>query len=397
MNILIDGRTIKPNPSGLGVWNLQLLRRLVQKKEIRVYLLLSKNCDYAFSDDNTLAPYINKQIHLIYANHNYRFVTIKRFLFEQFYLPSIIKKLKIDLFHATDSFGIPLFLPNKVKTLLTVHDLIPLSLYKEYLDIFQFLIYKLSLFIAAKKADKVVAISEKTMLDINYYLKIPKQKIITIYDGVDKSNQSSKETQKKAFARLSQQNNLSKNKYLLYYGGFGLRRNVPLLLKSFIELKKDPQFSEIKLVLSGRIKGAKEQALVNLQQIKKIVSLAKITKQVVFLEYLSQSQKEILINNCLYYISLSAYEGFGLGPIEAIRHGKPTLSSKPGILASFKEPNIYLLNNLDKHEIVKRMKLLAIKPLQETDFDKLKKFIQPFSWDKMADKYHALYLKMLNE
>lgn len=396
IKILIDGRTIKNNPSGLGVWNLQLVSNLLKNINLKIYLLISQNCTYNFRLNSNLASSLGKNLILIKANHNYKFVSFERFVFEQWQLRHIISKYKIDLYHATDSFGIPASLQTSVKVILTIHDLIPLTPYREYVNTWQLLLYKLSLNISTKRANKICAISEKTHKDIQNYLHVPSQKLTVIYDGIDETYNHPKAQLDQTFTKLAKQHKIVSKKYLLYYGGFGSRRNVPLLVKSFAKLVHEYQQKSLKLMLSGRITNAKHEALNNLHNIINLTKKLQVFDQVIFLDYLSPVEKETLVKNCLFFVALSGYEGFGLGPLEAIKYHVPILSSKPGILASYQQPNFYLLDNLEIKTVVTKMKLLVDKVSNETDFNALIAFTNQFSWPKMAAQYYKLYQEMIN-
>lgn len=396
IKILIDGRTIKNNPSGLGVWNLQLVNNLLKNKNLKIYLLISQNCTYNFKLNSNLASNLGKNLILIKASHDYKFVSFERFLFEQWQLRQIISKYQVDIYHATDSFGVPIALQKPVKVILTIHDLIPLTPYREYINTWQLLLYKLSLNISTKRANKICAISEKTHRDIRTYLHVPSQKLTVIYDGIDETYNHSKAQLDQTFTKLAKQHKIVSKKYLLYYGGFGSRRNVPLLVKSFAKLVHKYQLTSLKLVLSGRITNAKHESLKNLQNIINLTKELQVFDQIIFLDYLTPIEKETLIKNCLFFVALSGYEGFGLGPLEAIKYHVPILSSKPGILASYQQSNFYLLDKLEINTIVSKMKLLVDGVSNETDFYALVAFTNQFSWPKMAAQYYKLYQQMID-
>ncbi|MCS6956705.1 MAG: glycosyltransferase family 4 protein [Patescibacteria group bacterium] len=399
MNIFIDGRTIKQNPSGVGKWNLCLVRELLKKPISKIFLLLPNNCSYDFfSDKNLFSKEINKKLILIKSSPPYQFVNKDRFLFEQFTLNKLIQKINPDIFHATDSFGIPFNLNKKIATILTIHDLIPLTPYRELMSFPQYILYKISLNISIKKAQKIVAISDNTKKDIIKYLRLKENEISVIYNGVDRPSIFSSKNEKNRWQELSKNLKLTQKKYILYYGGFGKRRNIPTLIESFNQLlqkKIIPQ--DFKLVLSGRIINAKSEHLKNLLTLKTLIKKLHVEKNIIFLDYLNDLDKAVLIKNALFFCSLSLYEGFGLTPIEVLVYHIPAIFTCVGIWYSYNKPSNFIINNpLSKNEIIEKMtNLIKNKFNFKNDYNNLLSFIDNFSWKKMVDEYYNLYKNLL--
>ena len=394
MRIFIDGRTIKQNPSGVGIWNLRLINELLKKDIEKIYLLTQKNCDYPFKKDSHFKNFTESKLTIIEASHPYRFVSLNRFLYEQLLLARIIQRINPDVAHFTDSFGIPFLLSNKIKTVLTVHDLIPLTPYKEYLNHFQFLLYRLSLKVSLTRADRIVAISEKTKKDLIQLLKIPQADIEIIHDGIDKPLNFGKKDIDLQWKRLSKDYGLLSNEYILYLGGFGKRRNVPTIIGVFSKgLQKKIIPAHCKLVLSGRISNAKKEALENIVKMKHIVKELQLERNVIFMDYVSNLEKTVFIKHCLFFISLSFYEGFGLAPLEGLMHRKPTIFTRVGIWESYRKKNNFIVENPLSHvEILGKIQRLLHANLQESnDFEDLLQFIRQFSWKRMTEEYFDLY------
>jgi len=394
MRIFIDGRTIKQNPSGVGLWNIRLTNELLKKNIGKIYLLTQKNCDYPFATDPNFNNSMPLKLTIIEASHADRFVSLNRFLYEQLFLIGIIQRINPHVAHFTDSFGIPLLLSNKIKTVLTVHDLIPLTPYKEYLNQFQLLLYKLSVQISVRRADRIVAISDKTKEDLIALLKLPDKNISVIYDGIDKSMDFSKKDLDGVWKRLSKEYGLVNNQYIFYLGGFGKRRNVPTLIDVFHKALREKIIpASYKLVLCGRISHAKKEALENIAKIKYMVRKLQLEYNVLFIDYVSDLEKTVFTNNCLFFLSLSFYEGFGLGPIEALKHNKATIFTRVGIWKSYDRENAFIVENpLSTLEILDKIQQLLRTNLKESrDFENLLQFIKQFSWKSMANEYFDLY------
>jgi glycosyltransferase involved in cell wall biosynthesis len=114
---------------------------------------------------------------------------------------------------------------------------------------------------------------------------------------------------------------------------------------------------------------------------------------VLFIDYVSDLEKTVFTNNCLFFLSLSFYEGFGLGPIEALKHNKATIFTRVGIWKSYDRENAFIVENpLSTLEILDKIQQLLRTNLKESrDFENLLQFIKQFSWKSMANEYFDLY------
>ena len=158
-----------------------------------------------------------------------------------------IKENKIDVIHLPSHMMpqiSPFFLNSNVKKVLTIHDLIPV-LFKNMP-----LLYKLwgpTLKFIKDKPDYIITDSENTKNDCITHLGIPKNKIRVIPLAAD---ERFKLLKNKSIIKeeLKIKYNIS-TPFILYVGTVELRKNIPLLIKSFYKLlNKGLKF---KLVLIG--------------------------------------------------------------------------------------------------------------------------------------------------
>src|SRR5579859_4888860 len=111
MKIGIDGRYAQDDLVGVGNYIKNLVEGFTNKGYECVIFYSSKpKCK------------IDKSSSIIISTSN-------RYLFEQIFLPIALIKNNIDIYHCTGNSGLPIF--TSVPTVLTIHDLIPLS-YKNY-------------------------------------------------------------------------------------------------------------------------------------------------------------------------------------------------------------------------------------------------------------------------
>ncbi|PJA88873.1 MAG: hypothetical protein CO139_00880, partial [Candidatus Moranbacteria bacterium CG_4_9_14_3_um_filter_36_9] len=103
---------------------------------------------------------------------------IRKIWWEKYLLPKIVKKDGCDIFISL--YQCTTILPNKVKHLMVVQDIIP-KLFPEYLNNSRKRYYWNLTEKAIDKADKIVAISKRTEKDLIQHLVIEAKKIATNY------------------------------------------------------------------------------------------------------------------------------------------------------------------------------------------------------------------------
>lgn len=101
-------------------------------------------------------------------------------------ITSQLEKEGIELFHGLSN-ELPLNIhKSRIKSIVTIHDLIFLR-YPQYYQSIDRKIYTYKFRKACENADKIIAISECTKRDIIRYFNIPDDKIEVVYQGCDVS------------------------------------------------------------------------------------------------------------------------------------------------------------------------------------------------------------------
>ncbi|MFQ5452061.1 MAG: glycosyltransferase family 4 protein [Candidatus Paceibacterota bacterium] len=383
IKVLIDGRTIRKNPSGVGYVVKNLVRELSCYSELAITVIVQKGV----VDIGVNSPNLK-----IYAtDFEYQFAGTKRFYFEQAILPRIISQIKPDIVHLTDSFGLPFYRSKKVKYIATVHDLIPMTKYRELMGRVGGFFYDVSIRQTIKSADKIVAVSKYTQRDIcRHFPDITRSKVSHVYNGIEQTVPK--------IAPVKQQAILKKfgidREYIFYLGGFAPRKNTVRLLEAFYTYKKTTN-SKIRLVLAGRM-SQKPDIVQTLAFLKKQVKKYGLDSEVIFLDYLNTHEKYTLLHNALFFAYISLYEGFGLPALEAFAADTPVLTSKDSPMQEVTKGLALYVDPQNVKEITEKLKYMThnINNYKEKAV-KGRQLINPtFSWDRAAKKYYQLYTKL---
>jgi glycosyltransferase involved in cell wall biosynthesis len=230
---------------------------------------------------------------------------------EQFALPMILKKYRIDLLHALH-FVVPLV--KVCPTIVTLHDAIHF-VYPQDLPSRLGRVYSRAMMkAAARSADRILTVSEYSKSDIVRYLDVNPGKITVTYAPLDE--RFHKVRNEAPLLRIRRRLGITGD-FLLYTGIFRERKNHLGLLNAFAILLAGGV--RVQLVIAGNL-GAGEKSLRD-----RAVELG-IEKPVVFAGFVSEEDLPSLYTAAKTYVCPSLYEGFGQTLIEAMACGTPVVS-----------------------------------------------------------------------
>jgi len=301
-------------------------------------------------------------------------------------LKMLLERNNISLFHSTHPYNLPI--SRKFNTIATVYDLIPLIFYNDYLKN-KFVNAKLSYryyLNNLKKADHLIAISERTKQDCIEYLGISENRITTIHLGID-TNIFQYIEDEELLENIKKKHSLP-SKFFLYVGGADFRKNVIRLVNAF-----------------GKIANSVEENLVlvvqwypawisNLQN--QLQSLG-IQQRVHFLSFV---ETEDLV--CLYTLTTallfpSLYEGFGLPVLEAFSCQTPVLCSNNSSLIEIAKDCAVLVDPYQEDDISRGiLKIAQDEKLRNELSIKGYNRSKEFSIEKMAKETLEVYHNVLS-
>lgn len=180
-----------------------------------------------------------------------------------------------------------------------------------YLD----LITRLSL----ARARAVIAISESTKQDICRLYGVPAQRVHVTHLGVDERFSPPTEAAKCAFRQKT-----GLGPYIYYQGTLEPRKNLNLLVEAYRQLQQAGEVGH-RLVLGGAPGWGYEA-------IREAVVRHGLEEQVLFLGYVSPAESPQWYGAADLFVYPSAYEGFGLPPLEAMACGTPVVTANTSSL-----------------------------------------------------------------
>lgn len=368
MKIGIDARLW--SQSGIGRYTKNLILSLAQIDKKNEYVVFTLS-----SDKEEIGTKLKSYNQWKIIEFNARWHSIS----EQISFPKIIDKEKIDLMHFP-YFSVPFFYRSPF--VVTIHDLIyhhfisgeastlPLWLYG-----FKMLAYRLTINAAAKKAKKIIAVSNFTKDDIIDNLVVNKRKIEVVYEGAND------------FIVSGNGANEYGN-YFLYVGNAYPHKNPEKLIKAFEIFSKENDF---KLIFVG-----KEDFFY--KKIRKRTKKLEKNRKIIYEFNVSDEKLAILYKNSVALIRPSLMEGFSLPPIEALMSGTVALVSDIPVHREILGESAIYFNPNDIYDIVSKMNFVSKLTNQKREelISSGREIASSFSWKKSAQQTQKIYESCLS-
>lgn len=358
MKIAIDARIIS---SSTGRYVERLLFYLQQIDTTNQYVVLLRAKDVIYWRPT------NPNFSVVVADFkNYSFA-------EQTKLKKLLKSLQLDLVH----FCMPQQpLGYRGARVTTIHDL---TLLKTYNSDKNWLAYHLKQLVGRHVFKSIARLnhfiftpSEYTKQEYMKFSGIDSRKVQVTYEAADVTSTSPEPL------------SLPFKRYILYVGQQSDYKNIKRLGDAHQKLLKS--YPDLGLVLVGSKNTASHQNETYFND--------KNYKNIFFPGFVSDAQLAWLYKNTEAYIFPSLMEGFGLPGLEAMSYGAPVISSNATCLPEIYQDAAYYFNPKDTNDIVRAIDtVLNDKELRDNLVVKGYEQLRKYSWQRMAEQTHAVYMK----
>lgn len=353
---------LKDKLEGIGWFTYETMKRLTQQyPQHRFLFLFDRDWDEEFIFSDNIIPVKVWPP----ARHPY----LWQFWFD-YSLPKVFKRYKPDIFLSTDGF---LSLKTHVPTVMVVHDL-GFEHYPEHTPAIVSKFYRKFTPIYAKKAARIISVSEFSKKDIVERYHINPDKIDVVHNGASELYIPLADEEK----FVTRQNFTGGKNYLLYVGSIHPRKNVKNLLQAYDEVRKEGG-TDLKLVIAGRMAWKTDETT-------QLYENMEFKNDVIFTGHLQLSDLTQLVASADAMVYPSLFEGFGIPALEARYCGVPVISSNRASLPEVAgEDAIYF-----DPENIGDLKNAILKFVQNKEYyfakaKNIAKAKQAFNWDKSAD------------
>lgn len=284
-------------------------------------------------------------------------------------IPAALKKYKADVFYSPDGY---LSLSTKVPQVGVIHDL-NFEHYPDDLPFLTRLYYRYFFPRFAKKAARIITVSEYSKSDLVKCYHIAPDKIDVAFNGVnDLYKPVSIETQ-----QLIRNKYTGGAAYFIFVGMLHQRKNIANLLRAFENYRHRPG-ANAKLLIVGHRKWWTNE-------METVYTGMKYRDEVVFTGRQPIEELVLLVGSALAMTYVSYFEGFGVPIVEAMRCGVPVITSDVTSMPEVSGDAAILTDPFKPESIADAMNTIATnETLRKTLAAKGIERAKLFDWDKTS-------------
>lgn len=275
---------------------------------------------------------------------------------------------------------LPVFRKPGLATVVTIHG-IEYEWLPAYESVLQRWYLPLSTKYAAMVADRIISVSQFTGEQLAVRMGVPREKITVIHEGytTDKAFQGNEKEREVILRKYG----LEKQKYLVFVGTVQPRKNLDRLIEAFSRLSD----RSLKLIIIGRLGWQYEGVLSAPEKWG-------VKDRVDIVGFISDTVRQVILENSLGYVQPSITEGYGLPVLEALAAGVPVATSVGGALTEIvteettRENVAILFDPTDVGDMVRGMeKLISLdKNARLRIIRKGQARAEKFTWEKAAQE-----------
>lgn len=270
MRIAVDARELQGKPTGVGRFLAELLAtwKTMAEAQAHEFVLLSPEG------------------------------TERGTLWEQLDLPRLVRGVQPDVLFSPGYTG-PI--RGRVPMVVAIHD-VSFAAHPEWFSWSEGARRRTVTTLAARKAKRVITISEFSKREIVAYLGVDDSKVAVVYPGV---------------SSLATGTDVRRRPTILFAGSVFNRRHVPELIDGFARIAREHPDTQLQIVGDNRTAPHVDLATV--------ANAAGVADRVHIRSYLPDDELCALYAESAAFVFLSEYEGFGLTPLEALAAGVPVV------------------------------------------------------------------------
>jgi glycosyltransferase involved in cell wall biosynthesis len=233
----------------------------------------------------------------------------------------------------------------------------------------------------------ILPVSNYLKNELITHYRIPKEKITTIYNGIDLQRFNPKNSGE----MIKEKYKIGNNKIVLFLGRLAPYKGIQFLLNAIPMIQKDAP--KTKFIIAG---SAREDVL----NLKRFISRLGIAKSLIFTGFVPEDEIPNLYAASDIFCYPSLWEGFGLTPAEASASGKPVVAFNhcaiPEVIKQ-KRTGI-LVPPKDVKELADAVAFLLQNETiaQKMGMEGRKRTESLFTWDKTVEKTIEIYKKYIN-
>jgi glycosyltransferase involved in cell wall biosynthesis len=288
----------------------------------------------------------------------------------------------MDVFHLTAPLPVKVKSNKTIKTVATIHDLIPLRLPYTTLDNKREIIRRLRT--TVELADQIITVSESSKNDIVNILGVDPDRISVTYQTSDLA--PFRPSEHSALPRVLSRYGLEHKRYALFVSAIEPKKNLRRLIEAFLEVD-----SPLPLVIVGKKAWMWENEIGNIET----VFGARALRRLRFLGYVPRVDLRYLYAGANFLAFPSLYEGFGLPALEAMQFGCPVLTSNISSLPEICGEAALYVDPFDRDDMREKIERMLNEPELRTWLTEAgREQAGKFTFDAYVQRLGAAYGKL---
>ena len=363
---------LKDKLEGIGWVAYECLSRIVKAHpDDEFYFIFDRKPDPKF----IFAANVKPVVLFPQARHPFLYV-----IYFEISLKRALRKINPDVFISTDAY---LCLRSKTPQIAVFHDInfehfpqdfprLALWHYKKYFPKY------------ARKAEKIITVSEFSKQDIIDNYGVDPEKINVVYNGANEGFKPiSEEEKQKIILQYA-----AGYQYFMFVGSLHPRKNLVRLFPAF-DIFKEKTGSDVKLLIVGEKRWWTEP-------IQKAYEAMRHKDDVVFVGHLQIDELQRVTAAALASVYVSYFEGFGIPIIEAYKCDVPVITSNVTSMPEVAGDAALLVDPFDVESIASAMELVMDENVRNSLIEKGRERRNDFSWDKAAEGWWSVIKTFAN-
>lgn len=242
---------------------------------------------------------------------------------------------------------------------------------------------------ACRYSDFIFVPTSATKKDIVDTFKIDEDKMRVVPCPVDLRSFS--EARSDATDQFLHRHNLQSKRYILYCNTIQAKRGVRILVRAFLQLKREGELEGIQLVIAGSDWLAEAKEIID--EIKALNH-----RDIIVIPNPHDRDVPKLYSGALAYVYPSLYEGFGYTPLEAMACGAPVIISDDPAMVEVSGRAALVCRRGDAEDLASKIQLLVSTPaLQHELMMRGRAVVKEYDAQRISEKTLALIHELARE
>jgi len=249
-----------------------------------------------------------------------------------------------------------------------------------------------------EKSSTTIAVSENLKRNICEKAKIPEEKVVVIYNGVD----TEKFNPNAPTEDIKRRYDLENSRIVLFVGRVAPAKGIEYLIKAANLLVNEKRIKDVKFLIVGPFKYMFSESKVKSDYARKLINLVEkysLQDYFIFTDSVLEEDLPKFYAACDIFVLPSVFEAFPMVLVEAMASGKPIIGSKIGGISE-------VINNCGNGYVFepRSYKELAGKILTLLEDEELRKKMgrksreiaeKEFTWEKVAKRIMEVYMRCM--